>query len=457
MFYRSSLVAHEHQPDIPDEYAYIQKERQWLLIADGPSRCAFLHIYIACQNSKKNSFIQWNEDLFSLVTCEAIDLRRKGFVVFALGDFNSWIGQVKGLEGNHPDHNRNSPRFLRFIEEVNLMVVNTLPVAKGLFTWFDDYGSRRSSVLDYGLIDRDKTDLVTSFVIDEDARFSCGSDHALLLCNIRFNHRPRVNWHYRDVYAYSINSGTSYEAYKEALSTAIGTMSLIDFASVSAGQMLAHITESIHQAAKSTIGFKIDRKRKKCSRLPKQILALIKERNLLLKQLKDCAVLHVAGDASRQSEIKKALDMKRIEVNEKIMEHRMKKRTKLRRTLLLQDPNRKKFWRLVKGQMTAIGKIIAMTNKDGQMVFKQEKIESVILGHFKDIFDGKQIPECSGDKPEISQEEALSDIGVHRPLESEQRFDPLEFESEVCAPFTYTDLEDMLKNLPSEKATGYDR
>ena len=126
------------------------------------------------------------------------------------------------------------------------------------------------------------------------------------------------------MYAYSINSGTSYEAYKEALSTAIGTMSRIDFASVSAGQMLAHITESIHQAAKSTIGFKIDRKRKKCSRLPKQILALIKERNLLLKQLKDCAVLHVAVDASRQSEIKKALDMKRIEVNEKIMEHRMK-------------------------------------------------------------------------------------------------------------------------------------
>ena len=263
MFYRSSLVAHEHQPDVPDEYTYIQKERQWLLIADGSSKCAFLHIYIACQNSKSNSFVQWNEDLFSLVTCEAIDLRRKGFVIFALGDFNSWIGQVQGLEGNHPDYNRNSPRFLRFLEEVNLMVINTLPLAKGLFTWFDDYGSRRPSVLDYGLIDRDKAELVTSFVIDEDARFSCGTDHALLLCSIRFNHRPRVNWNYRDVYAYNINHGTRYASYKEALSKAIGTKSLLDFASVSAGQMLAHITESVHEAAKSTIGFKIDTKRKK--------------------------------------------------------------------------------------------------------------------------------------------------------------------------------------------------
>ena len=297
MFYRSSLVAHEHDPDVSDEYRYIQKERQWLLITDGPNRCAFLHVYIACQNHK-NPFMQWNEDLFTLITCETIDLRRKGFVVFALGDFNSWIGQVKGLEGNHPDYNRNSPRFLRFLEEVNLVVINTLPLAKGLFTWFDDFGGRRPSVLDYGLIDRDKAALVTSFVIDEDARFSCGSDHALLLCNIRFHHRPRVNWHYRDVYAYNINSGTSYTAYKEALSTALGTKSLLDFTNVSSTEMLAHLTDSIHQAAKATIGFKINRKKRKSCRLPQPILALIKEKNLLVQQLKACSVNHTGSSIS---------------------------------------------------------------------------------------------------------------------------------------------------------------
>ena len=48
MFYKSSLVAHEHNPDVPAEYAYIEKERQWLLIADGDSGCAFLRVYIAC-------------------------------------------------------------------------------------------------------------------------------------------------------------------------------------------------------------------------------------------------------------------------------------------------------------------------------------------------------------------------------------------------------------------------
>ena len=52
--------------------------------------------------------------------------------------------------------------------------------------------------------------------------------------------------------------------------------------------MFAHITESIHHAAETTIGYKINKKRKKSYRLPQPILALIKEKNHLVKQLKDC-------------------------------------------------------------------------------------------------------------------------------------------------------------------------
>ena len=128
-----------------------------------------------------------------------------------------------------------------------------------------------------------------------------------------------MNWHYRDVYAYNINSGTSYTAYKEALSTALGTKSLLDFTNVSSTEMLAHLTDSIHQAAKATIGFKINRKKRKSCRLPQPILALIKEKNLLVQQLKACSVNHTGSSiSSRLSEIKRELDIKRNEVNEKI-------------------------------------------------------------------------------------------------------------------------------------------
>ena len=56
----------------------------------------------------------------------------------------------------------------------------------GLFTRFMDNGNREGSksLLDYGAIDNDHVHTVTSFTIDENARYSCGSDHALLECII---------------------------------------------------------------------------------------------------------------------------------------------------------------------------------------------------------------------------------------------------------------------------------
>ena len=285
IIYSNSITAHEHNPEVPEEYKYVMQERQWLLVADGKTRCAFLHVYIACQTSRNNSFIQWNEDLFTLLTCEAMDLRRKGFVIMALGDFNSWIGQVAGLENNHPEHNRNSPRFTRFLEEVNLTIINTLPVSKGLFTWFDDFGTRRPSLIDYGLIEKGRENLVTSFVIDEDARFKCGTDHALLLCDIEFQHRPKLNWHYRDVFAYNIRESTNYQPYSRSLTSALRSSPLNSFAQSSPGQMLEHLTDCIHQAAKTTIGYKVFKKKKKGHLLPESVLSLIREKNQLVQQL----------------------------------------------------------------------------------------------------------------------------------------------------------------------------
>ena len=447
--YSSKLTAHEHHPEVPEEHQYVMNERQWLLIVDGKNRCAFLHTYIACQTSRNSSFIQWNEDLFTLLTCEAMDLRRKGFVVFALGDFNSWIGQVAGLEGNHPDHNRNSVRFIRFLEEVNLTIINTLPVSRGLFSWFDDYGSRRPSLIDYGLIDKGRESLVTSFVIDEEARFKCGSDHALLLCNIQFQHRPKVNWQYRDVFAYNIRDNTNYQPYSEALTAALRSIPLHSFAKTSPGQMLEHITECIHDAAKTAIGYKVYRKRKKGHRLPEHVLSLIREKNYLVQQLSESS----CDDHDEYPEIKRKLENIKSEIKLKIMDLRMKKRSRLRKKLLMRDPNRKKFWRLLKGQMTALGKITAMLNKKGEMVFKQDEVEEVVLDHFAERFSGQKFPGQST-SPLMTP---TDDTTGQRPWDREHLFEPTQFESEVCAPFTYMELEDMLKELPLGKASGYDR
>ena len=188
MLYKSKLTAHSHEPTVPDDFRYVQNERQWLLLKGGSSRCAFLHVYIACQTRRDTSFMQWNEDLFSLITQEALDLKQQGFMIMAMGDFNSRVGRLPSLEDNTPDNNKNTKTFMRFVEEIHLLIVNTLPISRGgVFSRFDD-DKGNHSLLDYALISSENSDLVSSFVIDENARISCGSDHALLLCKFRFDH-----------------------------------------------------------------------------------------------------------------------------------------------------------------------------------------------------------------------------------------------------------------------------
>ena len=119
MIYKEDLVAHEWSPVVPSSCEYIEKERQWLLLENGDSKCAFLHCYIACQGDDE-AFVSWNEDLFSLMRDEAHILKEQGFFIFAMGDFNTKLGRIPGLEDNVPGTNRNQPMFINFITEVNL-------------------------------------------------------------------------------------------------------------------------------------------------------------------------------------------------------------------------------------------------------------------------------------------------------------------------------------------------
>ena len=114
LLYNESLTAHQWTPKVPDGQQYVMNERQWQLLRHGDQKCAFLHCYIAC-SGRDDSYITWNEDLFFLITKEAIKLRKEGFVVLAMGDFNLRVGQVQGLKGNTPDINRNQPMFLNFV------------------------------------------------------------------------------------------------------------------------------------------------------------------------------------------------------------------------------------------------------------------------------------------------------------------------------------------------------
>ena len=452
LLYRDSLTTHQYLPDIPTTLEHIRNERQWLLVNSGKDKIAFLHTYIACQNNRDDSFLSWNEDLFFLLTQEATRLRQQGFTILAMGDFNSRVGVIAGLENNTPDHNQNTPLFFNFLNEVNLLIINTLPISKGLFTRFIDSSGRPGtrSLLDYGLIDHDKANTVTSFVIDSAARVECGSDHALLICTLVFAEKPRMSWSFHDPVHYNFH-GADFQAYQRYLDTAL-TVPLPQFSSQSTTEMLGHITETIDTSARNTFGVKVVKKRRG-RRLPKEVISLIRRKNTLSRELNFSFVQHSQPEVLL---MRQEINDLKMQIKEKISVIKLQRRSKIRSKLLLQDPTRKKFWRFLKGQMKAAGKITALTNKSGQMVFEQDDIEEAVLEHFGTIFEGKRVP-VHIDEPFVDHVQlALDDIDQLLG-QTEAVFEPDHFEEQVCRPYSLVELDQILQKLPSGKASGYDR
>ena len=272
IYTREQINAHHWTPSINGNFKHVENERQWILFDNGRKRLAFLHCYLACQTSRNDDFLEWNEILFELLTTEVTYLKNQGFVILCMGDFNSRVGCLPGLEGNRPDVNRNGPMFIQFVEQCNLTILNTLPIAKGLFTRFWSCDERQSkSVLDYGLVDSSHTDTVTSFIIDKEARFDCGTDHALLTADVTFGKRSTLRWRLEDVIQYDIKPSTDFSAYKEELDRLSATYLIHEFEDLSLEKQLAHIKDCITESGKNKIGLKTHRK-KKPQKLPKSLI-----------------------------------------------------------------------------------------------------------------------------------------------------------------------------------------
>ena len=455
MLYRDGLIAHEWMPPVPPNLQYVMNERQWLLVDNMKEKCAFLHIYIACQNTRNSGFLQWNEDLFHLVTQEAIKLRKQGFIILSMGDFNTRVGTIPGMEGNTPDTNQNTPMFINFTKAVNLTIINTLPITKGLFTRFMDNSGRAGTqaVLDYGLINEEQANTVTSFVIDKEARFDCGSDHALLECIIEFGSSAKIKWSFQEMIQYHLHDNSDYKEYQANLDLEASLIPLNTFSDLPADQMLPHITDSITKSAKKTFGLKVKSK-KRGRKLPRSIIAQIKTKNALARSL------HHADSRSYPHETDKMmLDLEKMknDIKNYFSNFKLKRRYRLRANLLNEDPSRKKFWRFLKNQIKSAGSITAVYDATGKMVFNQDEIEEAVLNHFGNIFRGKRIPVFLTNIPAPSQID-LTLTEIDQILgQTPPSVTPKQFENKVCSPYSFLELNDILNKLPSGKASGYDR
>jgi hypothetical protein len=106
----------------------------------------------------------------------------------------------------------------------------------------------------------------------------------------------------------------------------------------------------------------------------------------------------------------------------------------------------------LKGQIKAAGQISALTNKEKKMVFEQHEIEGAALDHFATIFEGQRVPIYRQDDESNQIELNLLEILGESPT----KFESAHFEQEVCSNYSLHELCQILANLPSGKASGYD-
>ena len=452
LLYRESLTPHLWKPPVADTFKYVENERQWFLIDNGVEKLALLHCYLACQSTKSDDFLKWNEDLFQLMTMEITKLGEQGFVTLCMGDFNSRVGRLPGLGNNTPDINKNGPMFMNFVTQANLVILNTLPITKGLFTRFMNSSGLPGSMslLDYGLIDADNVHAVSSFTIDSDARFSCGSDHALLIAKLVFGSTRSVTWDYKEVLKFNFTPKTDFSKYRAELDKESSSVPLHLFSDLSAEEKLHHVTHSVLQAGKRGIGLMT--KKKKPRKLPRDLIERIKAKNLVASQINNSRGV----DNQNLADLQTTLMQMKAEIRNSIVSMKLNRRFKLRSKLLTADPTRKKFWRFLKNQMKVAGSVTGAYDSSGQMVFQQHEIEDAVLEQFSKIFQGQRSPVFSSpDHPDMV---AMSIQDIDNILAMSPSDVPEDrFEGEVCSQYSLSELSQTLASLPNEKAAGVDQ
>ena len=170
--------------------------------------------------------------------------------------------------------------------------------------------------------------------------------------------------------------------------------------------------------------------------IERAVVSLVKRKKSLEENLaKDYLHLAPHDIKARQDEIN-ALNE---ENGRLVTQYRITQRTKIRRSLIMEDPTRRKFWGFLRKQIRRAGQITALRTDDGAMVFGQEEVEETVLNHFSNVFHGQRNPvepDSTFVVDEVLAQEEIAGI-----LAQEQiRNPPNTFEEEVCAPYSFSEL-----------------
>ena len=257
----SGVMFEHHRPDIANcDDAFVNSERIWMKVETTKFKTAFCGLYHGYQDTDDRHGAQ-NDTILRVIQEEAFQLRRRGFRVIFLGDFNAHVGCKvgEGVPGNNPDINKNGVRFLNFLDLIDSVHLNgacripgnlNTKIAKGLWTR-QRCGSK--SVLDYAVISKEHLHSVHSMLIDDTGQFSANSDHNWLFLKVTDHFMIQKSnsniKHKKD--RWDIKPDQDWSVYKKHVLALLNT---VDYSSIES--LASSISRVIINALHSAIGLK---------------------------------------------------------------------------------------------------------------------------------------------------------------------------------------------------------
>ena len=113
---------------------------------------------------------------------------------------------------------------------------------------------------------------------------------------------------------------------------------------------------------------------------------------------------------------------------------------------------------MLRNQIKTAGSITAICNDDGQLVFDHPDIEDNVVSHFKNMFQASDTSSQDFMEDQEEVNEAMKNLNKMRgQKENDEEIPYNKFERTVCAPYTFTELSQILQELPNGKSSGYDQ
>ncbi|XP_072039457.1 uncharacterized protein [Amphiura filiformis] len=262
-----------------DEY-----ERLWLKI--DIDKVTALHVAVA-YFPVQGTNTELVNDLYNQLLADIIQIENSNCGVdphiLLMGDFNGRIGDV--IYGGDPVRNSNGELLLEFVDNAHLEILNCNRKCKGKITWFRH---PYSSTIDYFLSSNITEKYIVDMLVDEERHLNIGSDHNMLITNIKFNANEN-NWsneHHESIdcnssYCWNICKDFDWRLYQNVINEAFVNWNPADFQDVNS--LWDNWKDKLITISSDIIGFKDNEKKLKhwwC----KSIDEAIKERKEACKE-----------------------------------------------------------------------------------------------------------------------------------------------------------------------------